>query len=83
MTEGNCPVSRQMVADVPTYRSAKARFRWTARLSGWNDHRQDEDFSSSCRVTGVSSLNLALPPPVCRAFFLVAGRNAPVISKRP
>jgi hypothetical protein len=48
------------------------------RLNRQDDHRQVADFSSSCRVTGVSSLNLALPPPVCRAFFLVAGLQASV-----
>jgi hypothetical protein len=36
---------------------------------GWNDQRQDKDISSSCRVTGVSSLNLALPPLVVGPFF--------------
>ena len=55
-------------------------FIWTLGWEDEDDHRQDEEFSSSCRVTGVSSLNLALPPPVCRAFFLVAGRGVAVIS---
>ena len=45
----------------------------------WFDHRQDEEISSSCRVTGVSSLNLALRAAGAQGFFVLTGFVKPVI----
>jgi hypothetical protein len=50
--------------------------RWIGQSS-----RQDEDFSSSCRVTGVSSLNLARCAAGARAVFSIARHHQSVTSK--
>jgi hypothetical protein len=43
-------------------------------------HRQDEGFSSSCRVTGVSSLNSTPRAAGARGFFVLSGCGLFVIS---
>ena len=44
-------------------------FLWTRGEQPGDHQRQDEEWSSSCRVTGVSSLNLACAPFGCAGLF--------------
>jgi hypothetical protein len=55
------------------------RFKVDGAKGDWNDHRQDEETSSSCRVIGVSSLNLALRAAGAQSFFVLSGRTILVI----